>query len=56
MVEGEGYRSTRQTPIVYRNELARALLWRKKDSWKCIATIWSFPRVKMPPGVKSSQP
>ena len=39
----------------YRNELARTLLSERETAGKCTATIWSFPRVKVPPGVKSGQ-
>ena len=41
--------------IVYKNELARTLLSERETAGKCTATIWSFPRVKVPPGVKSGQ-
>ena len=41
--------------IVYRNDLARTLLPERGTAGKCTATIWSFPRVKVPPGVKSGQ-
>ena len=41
--------------IVYRNELARTLLSERGTSGTCTAMIWSFPRVKVPPGVKSGQ-
>ena len=51
--KGPEYRSTRLTIIVYRNELAKTLLSERETAGKCTATIWSFPRVKMPPGVKS---
>ena len=53
--KGPEYRSTRQTIIVYRNELVRILLSERETTGKCTATIWSFPRFKMPPGVKSGQ-
>ena len=41
------------TLIDYRNELARTLPSERETAGKCTATIWSFPRVKVPPGVKS---
>ena len=34
--------------IVYRNELARTLLSERGSAGKCTATIWSFPRLKVP--------
>ena len=52
--KGPEYRSTRQTLIVYRNELAMTLLSRRETA-RCTVTIWSFPRVKVPPDVKSGQ-
>ena len=45
----------RLTLIVYRNELSRTLLSERETAGKYTTTIWSFLRVKMPPGVKSSQ-
>ena len=53
--KGLEFRIIRQTSIVYRNELARTLSSERETYGKCTATIWSFPRVKMPPGVKSGQ-
>ena len=53
--KGPEYGSRRQTLIVYRNELARALLSERETAGKCTATIWTFPRVIVPPGVKSGQ-
>ena len=41
--------------IVHRNELAWTLLSERGTAGKCTATIWSFPRVKVPHGVKSGQ-
>ena len=49
------YRSTKLTLIVYKNELARTLPPERETAGKSIAMIWSSPRVKMPPGVKSGQ-
>ena len=49
------YRSTILTLIVYRDELARTLPPERETAGKSTATIWSSPRVKMPPGVKSGQ-
>ena len=53
--KGPEYRSTIQTLIVYRNELARTLLPGRESAGRCTATIWSFPRVKVLPGVESGQ-